>query len=529
MCVTCLAALLWVPAAKSRAPGPLQQRPTETIRDYGAALAFSPDRRILAIGTTDTVRLWQVATGEKLSEAETGSDGKGPCRFLAFSADGKKLLGMQEGRRLDQPCVTTRVWNVSADEKLCDSIQLQPTEHDGWSRPSAVYYAAFSPDAKSITSGSSDGTIHIWDAATGRERLHFSGGVAATFSSDGRSILSVSHDGNVQWFEAESGRSTDQKGEIKKRFIYVDRVAFASDRKTVAVCDPYTVELIDVASNATLQRIGLQRVCASLGFSPDSELLVLGEYQEGIWFLDSRKGTDRRWLDRSGGYHGPVAFSQDGLYVAWCEDDTTSIRETSKVLAGPGRSGRNRSSPGNVSLTTELTANKRKYALDVGRYEAWRLRTQGKLNDPGTPPDVDLKLRVRNTGDKPITIREPEEAATLYLVGDGAMNYPRTLDEHTAESSPREERRFTLGAGESRSVQLTSLKSFTLRSYWILPGQYMVHAVYCVAIYPCPDGADDAGEGFGYVIVRSEPVSVRVMGNEGKKCERRDERPADDN
>jgi WD40 repeat protein len=68
----------------------------------------------------------------------------------------------------------------------------------------------FNPDGSQVASGSSDGTVVLWEAVVGREllRLLHGGGVeAVVFNPDGSQVASGSDDGTVVIWEAASGRA----------------------------------------------------------------------------------------------------------------------------------------------------------------------------------------------------------------------------------------------------------------------------------------------------------------------------------
>src|SRR5262249_23502462 len=72
-----------------------------------------------------------------------------------------------------------------------------------------VTSVAFSPDGRRVLSGSLDGTLRLWDAATGylvHTLLHHSDEVmSVAFSPDGRHMLSGSADHTMKLWDTSSG------------------------------------------------------------------------------------------------------------------------------------------------------------------------------------------------------------------------------------------------------------------------------------------------------------------------------------
>jgi small GTP-binding protein len=117
----------------------------------------------------------------------------GPALSVGWSPDGARLLsGGEDG--------TVRLWEAASGRELA---VLEG--HKDWVRS-----VGWSPDGARLLSGGEDGTVRLWEAASGRELAVLEGHKwsvwSVGWSPDGARLLSGGADGTVRLWEAASGR-----------------------------------------------------------------------------------------------------------------------------------------------------------------------------------------------------------------------------------------------------------------------------------------------------------------------------------
>lgn len=190
-----------------------------------------------------------------------------------------------------------------------------------------VSSVAFSPDGKTLASGSADQMIKLWDVASGTELRSLSGhtGVvwSVAFSPDGKTLASASKDQTVKLWDVVSGRELLT---LKGHTDDVWSVAFSHNGKMLASgCLDKTIKLWDVAKGSELRTLkGHTDAVWSVAFSANDEILASGggkDHAVKLWDLPS--GTELRTLSGHADDIYSVKFSADGKLLASGSADST--------------------------------------------------------------------------------------------------------------------------------------------------------------------------------------------------------------
>ena len=245
----------------------------------GHPVLFSPDGNFIVGLAGRGLLVWGYASGQVLREFDVG---RGTSQVLALSPDGR-VAAVADNQAL-------RLWDLVAEREL-----FPPPDHSG-----EISAARFTADGLHVTTIGTDFRACQWDAATGRRTVQVSvpamSARALILAPDGRTV--VSHDGRGI-HALRLGEPGDSRLVREGVNGFSDLHAVSADGKWLH-CSGYGPgglrdALIDFETGKEARQVplgpnGYAQLCRAI--SPDGRTLVVANYgQPAVRFWDTRTGS----------------------------------------------------------------------------------------------------------------------------------------------------------------------------------------------------------------------------------------------
>ncbi len=277
--------------------------PSINLRHWVTGVAWSPDGKQIAVGTTDgAARILDSATGRVLHELP-GHQGFIVIQGVKYSPDGNLLATASIDSEI-------RLWNPATGEAIGE---LKGHRFQ-------VFAITISADNKRLLSASDEeGRLVLWDLEKreeiGSQNVGQGAILSLVFTPDSKVVASSGLNGNVRLHSVDNSATTIPSLD-GSAFASQQSIAFVDDLTLVAITQRNRVSIFKNDGEAGRPLSGLEGIPLAVTTSPNQALIAAGDDEGNVVVWNASNGDIQAKLKSELPAVSYLSFNDDGSLLA---------------------------------------------------------------------------------------------------------------------------------------------------------------------------------------------------------------------